>query len=122
MPRSENGNCQNCGCKVLREESYLLNGRTLCEDCYLEESHPIRTCNPWPAYSAKRLRTSKERLTDLQKAIYNYIKSKGTVTKQELADKFSLSYVKIENQLAILRHLDLTKIKKEKEKTYTVLF
>jgi hypothetical protein len=121
MPKSENGNCQSCGCKVMREENYVLNCRTLCEGCYLEESHPIRTCDPWPAYSAKRLSTSEERLIDLQKAIYNYIKYKGKVTKQELADKFSLSHVKIENQLAILRHLDLTKAKKEGEKAFIVL-
>ena len=126
MTKPEKENCQSCGCKILVEVSYVLNGRTLCEDCYLEEKYPVRTCNPWPTYAAKKLRTSggleaEENLTDLQKAIYNYIKYKGKVTKQELADKFSLSHVKIENQLAILRHLNLTKAKKEGEKTFIVL-
>jgi hypothetical protein len=54
-------NCQSCGCEVLMGESYVLNGRTLCEDCYLEEKYPVRTCDPWPAYAAKRLKTSDER-------------------------------------------------------------
>ncbi len=126
MTGTEKGNCQNCGCEISREESYVLNGQTLCEDCYLQESHPVRTCDPWPTYSAKRLKTSggrkaEESLTDLQKAIYEFIKSKGKVTKQELAYKFNLSQVKTENLLAILRHLELTKAKKE-DKIYIVLF
>jgi predicted HTH transcriptional regulator len=105
----------------------VLNGHTLCEDCYLEESHPVRTCDPWPAYSAKRLKTSgsleaEESLTALQTAIFNFIKSEGKVAKQELTDKFGLSQMKIENQLAILRHLELTKAKKEGEKIFIVLF
>lgn len=82
----------------------------------MEESCHVRTCDPWPAYSAKRLRTSKERLTYLQKAIHNFVKSKGKAIKEKIADKFDLSQVKTENQLAILRHLELTKAKKEGEK------
>jgi Mn-dependent DtxR family transcriptional regulator len=76
---------------------------------------------------AKKLRTSggleaEESLTDLQKAIYNFVKSEGKATKQEIADKFNLSQVKTENKLAILRHLELTKGKNEGEKIYIVLF
>jgi hypothetical protein len=122
MPEPEKENCQSCGCKVLVEESYVLNGRTLCEDCYLEENYPVRTCDPWPAYAAKKLKTSEENLTELQKAIYNFVKSKGKVTKQEISDKFNLSQVKTENHLAVLRHLELTKGKKEGEKIYIVPF
>jgi hypothetical protein len=127
MTETEKGNCKSCGCEISREESYQLRDRILCEDCYLEESHPVRPCDPWPAFSAKRFKTSggreaEESLTDRQKAIYKYIKSKGKVTKQELSDKFNLSHVKTENQLAILRHLELTKAKKEGEKIYIVLF
>lgn len=122
MAESVKKNCQSCGCEVLVEESFVLNGRTLCEDCYLEEKYPVRTCDPWPAYAAKRLKTSEESLTDLQEAIYSFVKSKGKTTKQEIADKFNLSQVKTDNQLAILRHLELTKAKKEGEKIFIVLF
>jgi hypothetical protein len=39
MPKPEKENCQSYGCKILVEESYVLNGRTLCEDCCLEERY-----------------------------------------------------------------------------------
>ncbi len=87
-----------------------------------EESRPVRTCDPGPAHLARRLKTSEESLTDLQKAIYNFVKSKGKVTKQEITDKFTRSQVKTENQLSILRYLALTKAKKEGEETYIVTF
>jgi len=119
--------CQSCGCEILSEESYVLNGLTVCDDCYLEKSHRVIACNPLATYSAKRFQESdgleaEDRLNDQQKAIYEFIKSKGKVTPQELVDKFNLSKAETENQIAILRHLELTKGKKEGDKTYIVPF
>jgi predicted HTH transcriptional regulator len=78
-------------------------------------------------YSAKRFQESDgleatERLNEQQKAIYNLIKSKGKVTPQEISDKFGLSQAETENQLAILRHLELTKGRKEENRIYTIPF
>jgi predicted HTH transcriptional regulator len=119
--------CQSCGSTISVEESYVLNGRTLCEDCYLEEGHPVKACNPWAVHSAKQLQKqsgtrAEENLTDTQKAIYTFVKSKGKVTIRELVDNLNLSRTEIEKQLAILRHLELTKGKLEDKKTYIVPF
>ena len=119
--------CQSCGCKISCEESYVVEGVTVCDDCYLDKSHRVIACNPLATYSAKRFHDSdgleaEERLNDTQKTIYNFIKSEGKVIPQELSDKFGLSKTETENQIAILRHLELTKAKKEDHKIYIVPF
>jgi late competence protein required for DNA uptake (superfamily II DNA/RNA helicase) len=127
IPENEQTRCQVCGCEISLEESYVLNDLILCDDCYLERSHRVKTCNPLATYSAKRFQESDgleatERLNDLQKAIYEFIKSRGKATAQELSSRFNLSQAETENQLAILRHLELTKAKKEENKIYIVPF
>ena len=127
MPKNEQTKCQGCGCEISLEESYVLNDLTLCDDCYLERSHRVKTCNPLATYSAKCFQESdglesKERLDEMQKTIYAFIKSRGKATIQELSNKFNLSQAGTENQLAILRHLELTKAKKEEKKIYIVPF
>jgi SOS-response transcriptional repressor LexA len=64
--------------------------------------------------------TGTDGLTDLQKEIYEYIKSKGKATRMELAEKFMLSSVDLENQFAIMRHCQLLKGKKEGDEVYLV--
>jgi DNA-binding transcriptional ArsR family regulator len=127
MPENEKTKCQCCGCEISLEESYVLNELTLCVDCYLERSHRVKTCNPLATYSAKRFQESDgleatERLNDQQKAIYDFIKSQGKATVQELSSRFKFSQAETENQLAILRHLELTKARKEDNKIYIVPF
>jgi predicted HTH transcriptional regulator len=127
MPENDKTKCQYCGCDISLEDSYTLNDLTLCDDCYLEKSHHVKTCNPLAAYSTKRFQESDgleatERLNDLQKEIYEFIKSRGKATTQELSNKFNISQAEIENQLAILRHLELTKAKKEENKIFIVPF
>ncbi len=127
MAETGNVKCKSCGCEISIEESYVLDGFTVCEDCYLEKSHQVIACNPLATYSAKRFQESdgleaEERLNEQQKAIYRFVKSRGKVTPQELVDQFNLSRFEVENQIAVLRHLELTKRKKEDNKTYVVPF
>ena len=119
--------CQSCGFEISCEDSYVLDGIKVCDDCYIEKSHRVIACNPLVTYSAKRFQESdgleaKERLNDLQKAIYEFIKSKGKASPQELRNRFNISQTETENQTAILRHLELTKAKKEGDKIYIVPF
>jgi len=127
MSENEKTNCQKCGCEISCEDQFILNDVTLCDDCYLEESNPVKACNPLNVYSAKRFQDSdgvdaEDRLNELQQAIYNFIKSNGKATQKELLSKFGLSQRELENQVAILRHLELTKGKKEGNKIYIVPF
>jgi hypothetical protein len=93
----------------------------------MEETHPVITCDPKAVYSAKVLSQSdsqsgKDSLDAVQKALYKFVTDKGKVTLQEICAEFNLSPVRAQNQLAILRHLELIKGKKEADQTYIVPF
>jgi ribosome-binding protein aMBF1 (putative translation factor) len=127
MNQTEKENCQICGDQISVDESYLVDDVRVCDDCYLEKSQRVIACNPLVTYSAKRFQDSdgveaKERLNDTQKAIFDFIKSEGKVTIKDLSEKFNLSKTDTENQVAILRHLELTKAKKVIDKIYIVPF
>ena len=119
--------CNRCGCEIPYNESYTYRGETLCEDCYLDMRLEVKGCDPWAVYSASRFRESRdfkgsEGLTELQKGIFEFVKSKGKVTRDEVRKNFSLPEQEMQSQLAILRHCELIKGRKEGGKIYLVPF
>ncbi len=119
--------CQVCGSDVPQESYYISEGRTLCEDCYIEAGHRIRVCDPWGERSKRIFReghglTGTEGLTDLQKRIYDFIKAKGKATREDLENEFKLKSGELENEFAILRHCQLLKGKREGDEVYLVLW
>lgn len=119
--------CTRCDRDVKEGDSYTHFGETLCEDCYLDMRLGVKACDPWAVHSAKKLRESSglagaEGLNELQKAIYELVKSKGKVTRQEVMGNLNLSEQEIQKQLAILRHCELVKGYKEDGKVYLVPF
>ena len=78
--------CKRCDLEIPEKERYEYLGETLCEDCYIDIRYPSKACDPWAVYSATRSRESlglkeTEGLTELQKAIYGFIKGKGKMTR-----------------------------------------
>ncbi len=119
--------CQNCGKAVAEDEVFSTDGKTLCEDCYIDVGHRIRVCDPWGERSKRVFRESRglegtDGLTDLQKEIYEFIRDKGKATRAELMERFKLPPTELENQFAILRHCQLLKGKKEGDVVYLVLW
>lgn len=117
--------CQNCGKEVSEDDVFTTEGKTLCEDCYIDVGHRIRVCDPWGERSKKIFRESHglegtEGLTDLQKEMYEFINAKGKATRMELMEKFKLPPTELENQFAILRHCQLLKGRKEGDVVYIV--
>jgi len=117
--------CQNCGKEVEEQEVFITDGKTLCEDCYIDVGHRIKVCDPWGERSKRIFRDSHglegtEGLTDLQKEIYEYIQTKGKATMMELMKQFKLPPTELENQFAILRHCQLLKGKREGDTVYIV--
>ena len=116
-----------CGREISTDDSYQHLGRTLCEDCYIDMGEPPKACDPWAVYSAPRSRASQglqgaAGLTDLQRAIYDFVKSNGKVTRKELIDNFNLAESDLQTRLAALRHCELIKGYKEDDGTYLVPF
>ena len=92
-----------------------------------EIGHRLQGCDPWAVYSAKRFRKlaglqGAQGLTEQQKAIYEFIKSKGKVTFRELQRAVQLPTQELENQIAILRHCELVKGQSEEGKVYLAPF
>ena len=72
--------CQTCGREVHEDEFFISGSQTLCENCYMDAGSRIRICDPWGERSKLVFReshglTGTDGLTDLQKEIYEYIKS-----------------------------------------------
>jgi len=119
--------CNRCGREIQEGDSYTHFGETLCEDCYLDMRLDVKGCDPWAVHSATRLRESSglkgdEGLNELQKAIYELVKSKDKVTREEMMEILSLSESEMRIQLAILRHCELVKGHKEDGNVYLIPF
>jgi recombinational DNA repair protein (RecF pathway) len=119
--------CSRCGREISADDSYQHLSETLCEDCYIDARYPAKACDPWAVYSATQSRKSQglketEGLTDLQKAIYGFIRGKGKVTREELREKFGIKETDLQMHLATLRHCELVKGHKEGNGIYLVPF
>jgi hypothetical protein len=119
--------CQTCSKEISDDELFVSEGKALCEDCYIDVGHRIRVCDPWGERSKRIFRESHglsgtDGLTNLQKGIYEFIKARSKVTREEISTEFGLSPRELENEFAILRHCQLLKGKKEGDKVYLVLW
>jgi len=119
--------CQRCGREISSNERYKYLGETLCEDCYIDVRYPAKACDPWAVYTATRLRETMglkgtEGLTELQRAIYDFVRGKGKVTREQLIENLGLTEAELQTQLAILRHCELVKGYKENGRIYLVPF
>ncbi len=117
--------CERCGQGIKEGDSYTHMGETLCEDCYLDARLQVKACDPWAVHSATRLRESSglkgtEGLTEVQKEIYELVKRKGKVTKEEVIEDLNLSEQEMQSQVATLRHCELVKGHKEGDKVYLI--
>lgn len=119
--------CAVCGRELAGEDSIEEEGKVFCEDCYIEGHHKIQACNPWAVRSKKIFREEAglegtEGLTELQKAIYEFVVSRGGTKKDEIAEKFGISLLETENQFALMRHCELLKGQKRADGVYLVPF
>jgi transcription initiation factor IIE alpha subunit len=119
--------CNRCGHDISQDESYSYLSETLCEDCYMDVKQPANPCDPWAVFTATRSRERSgfkgvEGLTPLQTAIYEFVKSKGKTTGEEVMENFNIPQRELERQLALLRHCELIKGHKEGDTVYLVLF
>ncbi len=119
--------CNRCGREVPAENSYQHLGEALCEDCYIDIRYPAKACDPWAVYSATRSRESAglegtEGLTELQQKIYEFVKAKGKVTREEIMANFNIKEMELQTNLATLRHCELVKGRKEGNCVYLVPF
>ena len=119
--------CSECGLEISEAAAYRQEDKVFCEDCYMDIMSTMKTCDPWAVSAAKNDRKSKgssssQGLTDIQKKICEYVKSKGRALPEDIADALKMDLAEFERQFAVLRHCELLKGEKVGNKVYIVLF
>ncbi|KIX12674.1 hypothetical protein [Dethiosulfatarculus sandiegensis] len=97
--------CEECGRFMEADEARELNGKQLCEDCYIDAMTPVKTCDPWATYTASRL--EDQELSSRQEAILACIDEKGGATLSELLAATGLSEKDFLREFAALRHMEV---------------
>ncbi len=119
--------CARCQVKVKPGDSYNHRGQDLCEDCYMGAMQAPKTCDVTATHMAKKHRqttgqTGTEGLLDIQKEIYDLIKLKGRVSRAEVMEALGLPEWELNKQVAVLRHCELVKGRKDEDGVFLVLF
>jgi hypothetical protein len=117
--------CAKCGNEIERQQGYDYQGKTYCEDCYMDLLSPPRACDPWAVHSAQTFLKGKDKLstlTPLQLKIVNYIKEKGEATAEEMIKNLHLTEEELRREFAVLRHMEILRGTKKGDKILHVLF
>ena len=107
--------CSRCGREITKEEGHPYQGKVLCDDCYMDVmSSQEKTCDPWATYLSSRdtkgpAQKGVAALTESERAIYEFIKSKGRATRKQVMTKFKLSEQDLGPQLHVLMHAEMIK-------------
>lgn len=119
--------CDLCKQDFAEDEMIDHGGEKLCEDCHVEALSVPKTCNPMSVRSARITRENLGQkgaagLLPIQEQIYNYIREKKQVARDEAAQAFNLSQKELEKHFAVLRHCELVRGFKEGNKVYLTTF
>lgn len=119
--------CNRCGREISADESHSYRGQTLCDDCFIDvTSHEQeKTCDPWATYVTSKERAGArlkgaEGLSETENKIYEFIRSKGRATREEVIAELSLSAQDMEPQLKVLMHSELIKERSEGGTMYLI--
>jgi len=118
--------CSRCGKEIKEEESFSYQEQELCDDCYIDAmSAQEKSCDPWATYLSTRTRESSglkgtEGLTESEKAVYEFVKSKGRATREEVMAQLGLSAPDLGPQIHVLMHAELIKEHSEGDNFYLI--
>ena len=118
--------CGRCQKKITESQSYVSKGKVYFEDCLMDIGLSARECDPWATYVDNRTREragqkGTEGLTELEKKVYNFVKGKGRVTREDVMKGLKLSDTELRTQLIPLLHSELVKEKSEGLQQYLVV-
>ena len=118
--------CSRCGREISQEQSYVNQGRVFCKDCLMDIGLSIKECDPLAAYVDNRTRERSglegtEGLTDIEKKVYEFVKSKGRAIRAEVMEALKLSEIDLKSQLVPLMHTDLIKEHSESGTMYLII-
>ena len=119
--------CERCSEQFPENDIYQYRGQNLCEDCLMGAMEAPKTCDVTATQLATKHRQATgqkgtDGLLDIQKKIYEYIKENEKVTRQQVMDALDIPDWELEKQIAVLRHCELVKGRKEEGGVYLVTF
>lgn len=106
--------CSRCGKELTEQQAYVYQGRVMCEDCVMDVGLTLKQCDPWASYvdTATRKRhgmTGAAGLTQAEAKLYNLVKARGRLTRDQVMQELGLSVQELESQLLSLMHSELVK-------------
>ncbi len=119
--------CDRCGGEISAKESPLHQGKTLCDDCYIDvlSQAQEKECDPWATYLTSREKATAEKkgvelLGEEQKEILGFVRSRGRATRDEVMAKFGFSAQDLAPHLRVLMHAEVLKEHSEGDTMYLI--
>jgi hypothetical protein len=117
--------CNRCHRKLNEDQSYVYQGKVFCEDCLMDAGLSMKECDPWATYVDKRSGVQPgmkraEKLTEMERSVYEFVKSRGRVTREDVMEGLGLSETDLKVQLVPLMHSEMVKEAGEGGKQYLV--
>lgn len=106
--------CSRCGKELTEDQSYVYQGRIMCENCVMDVGLSLKECDPWATYvdtSSRKRRglTGTAELTEMEAKVYDLVKAKGKATRADIMEELAISERELEAQLVSLMHTELVK-------------
>ncbi|MFH1383151.1 MAG: hypothetical protein ABIH70_09730 [Chloroflexota bacterium] len=117
--------CSRCGRELTEDQSFVYQGKVMCENCVMDVGLTLKQCDPWATFvetSSRKRRglVGSAGLNETEAKIYDFVKSKGKTTREEVMANLGLTAVDLNAQLVPLMHSELVKELGEKGKLYLV--
>ena len=117
--------CNRCSRELAEDQRYVYQGKVFCESCLMDVGLSVKECDPWATYvdtSARKRRglTGTAGLTEMESKVYDFMKSRGKTTREQVMKKFKLSETDLNAQLVTLMHAELVKERGEGGKLYLI--
>jgi hypothetical protein len=115
--------CSRCKTTIEEGDAHDHLGQMLCEDCYMDDLSPVRTCDPWAVHSARTFVAQAGNhagLTDLQTRILTLLKESGGIEPSQLVHRIGghCSERDLEREFAALRHMERARAEKRGDKIF----
>lgn len=117
--------CNRCHRELTEDQSYIYQGKVFCDDCLMDTGLSMKECDPWATYVDKRSGVQPgmkraEMLTEMERSVYDFVKGRGRVTREEVMEGLGLTETDLKVQLVPLMHSELVKEAGEGGKLYLV--
>jgi hypothetical protein len=74
--------CSRCGKEINEDQTYVYQGKPMCDNCVMDVGLSLKECDPWATYVDTNTRkrhgiTGTADLTEMEKRVYELVAAKG---------------------------------------------